>query len=150
MMEWIASVSIVACANRCMIHCLTLSVGTTSSRAWILTFILLTYPIWRAVCIHRTFRSAAFIRISEVSSRTNTRSCIITFIANSITSARWWSARSRSLSRCHVVMHATIYERIANVSLRAHTIWSMTNDAAFCHGTACSDTRITALVVNAS
>ena len=150
MMERIASVSTIACANWSVVHRLTLSVGATSAQARILTFILLTNSVWRTVCIYRTLWSAPFVRIPEISRGTHTRTSVITFCTDSIASARRRSTRCRSLRRYHVVLHVTIYERISNVSLRTYTVRSVTDNAAFCHGTACSCTRITALVVYTS
>lgn len=75
-----------------MINYLTVSILSARSWAWIFTFRTHASLVWCTVWVYDTFRSAAFIRITEIFRQTRAGACTVRFSANGICSTWWWWA----------------------------------------------------------
>jgi hypothetical protein len=147
--ERISSVALIASTRWKMIHNLAVCILATCPWARILAFISYTGAIWRAIRIQNTFRSATFIRISNIVGRTGTCSCTILFSALCIWSTRVWIAWSRCFINWFFLHNWALSEWISTITCQTDAHWSMANHTTFCIGSTGSRTRISAFLVDA-
>lgn len=141
-LEWVTSVTWITSADWSMIDSLAQCIHSTSSRARVLTFILLTYSIRGAVRVYSTFRSTSFVWVSEVSRRASAWACVVLFPADCIASTWGRRARCGPFNWYNVRLHATRDERIAIVPRWANTHGCMAHNSALCFWTTSSHARV--------
>lgn len=90
--EWISGITFSANAGGQVINDLTNCIGTTCTRTGIFTFVSNACFISRTIRTESTFRSTAFIGISNIIWNTRTRARSILFFAYRIWPTRRWDA----------------------------------------------------------
>lgn len=137
-----------AITRRQMIDYMTLSILATSTRTWILAFVLYASLIRRTISIQNAFRSASFVRISKVFRQTLARSCTVLFTTNSIW-ATWARVAWVYILRFRVSLYWTITEWISGMTSCTNACRSVTYNVTFSVCATESRARIFTFLVNA-
>lgn len=133
-----------------MVDYLAFRILPTYSRTRILTFISNTCFVRWTVGNECTFRSTAFIRISNIIWQTNTRTCTILFPALCINTTRGRNTGRRSLHHWQFKFFLTMNEWITNKSNQTGTIGCVTDDFTLCICATYTNAWVFTLLINTS
>lgn len=136
--------------RRKMIDDLTNGVLATCSWTRVFALISNTCETWWAIRVQNTFRSTAFVRVSNVISDTCTSTSSILFSTNSIRSTRTWRTWGRNFNRIVLSNNWTLTKRITSVSSKTITHWRVTDYLALSIETTSIWTWIFTFLVDAS
>lgn len=147
-LEGISSIPGSAGARGKVVDHLTVSVLPASSRTRVLALIVDAGQVRHAIRIQDTFRPTALVGIPHVVRETRARSGPVSFLANSVGSARTRVARIQGNLRQSNRLKVAENERISDVTLQADAVRRVAHHATVSVLAASSRTRVPALLVD--